>query len=312
MRIKLSFAGCCLLALFLPATAAEPVPPDTPLIVDGAIKVDAADFEGNILRIPENKRGESRTSCDRVAAVVDNIFVARALAARARAAGLDNDPQVQRRLVQLQDAFLADLYVKEMEREAPVIDLEQRARELFKADQAKYVKPEHVYIQQILITLKGRTRETALELARKVRDEAKSGKEDFLALAARYSEDPDLRRNGGDLGYMGKSSFPAPLTQVIATLKEKGEVPEPVESERGFHVVRFIDRKKEAPMKYEDVKRKLIETEKDQINKRRLEDLIASIKKSPTVVVHPENVEKMVIPVDMSKLQQAAEAPAAR
>lgn len=312
MRIKLSLAGCCLLALVLPATAAEPVPPDTPLIVDGAIKVDAADFEGNILRIPENKRGEFRTSYDRVAAVVDNIFVARALAARARAAGLDNDPQVQRRLVQLQDAFLADLYVKEMEREAPVIDLEQRARELFKADQAKYVKPEHVYIQQILITLKGRTRETALELARKVRDEAKSGKEDFLALAARYSEDPDLRRNGGDLGYMGKSSFPAPLTQVIATLKEKGEVPEPVESERGFHVVRFIDRKKEAPMKYEDVKRKLIETEKDQINKRRLEDLIASIKKSPTVVVHPENVEKMVIPVDMSKLQQAAEAPAAR
>ncbi len=312
MRIKLSLAGCCLLALVLPATAAEPVPPDTPLIVDGAIKVDAADFEGNILRIPENKRGEFRTSYDRVAAVVDNIFVARALAARARAAGLDNDPQVQRRLVQLQDAFLADLYVKEMEREAPVIDLEQRARELFKADQAKYVKPEHVYIQQILITLKGRTREAALELARKVREEAKAGKEDFLALAARYSEDPDLRRNGGDLGYMGKSSFPAPLTQVIATLKEKGEVPEPVESERGFHVVRFIDRKKEAPMKYEDVKRKLIETEKDQINKRRLEDLIASIKKSPTVVVHPENVEKMVIPVDMSKLQQAAEAPAAR
>jgi parvulin-like peptidyl-prolyl isomerase len=308
MRIKSSLAGCCFLALVLPAAAA-PVPPDTPLIVDGAVKVDAADFEGNILRIPEDKRGEFRTSHERVATVVDNIFVARALAAKARAAGLDSDLPVQRRLMQLQDGFLADLYVKQMEREAPTIDLEQRARELFKADQAKYVKPEHVYIQQILITLQGRTREAALELARKVREEAKSGKEDFLALAARYSEDPDKRRNGGDLGYMGKSSFPAPLTQVIATLKVKGEVPEPVET--GFHVVRFIDRQKEVAMKFEDVKGKLIAVEKDQMNKRRLEDLIASVKSSPTLAVHPENVEKLVLPIDLSKLQQAV-TPAAR
>jgi parvulin-like peptidyl-prolyl isomerase len=219
---------------------------------------------------------------------------------------------VQRRLAPLPDAYPADLYVQKIERDAPATDLEQRARELFKADQAKYVKPEHVYIQQILISLNGRTREAALELARKVREEAKSGKEDFLALAARYSEDPDKKRTGGDMGYMGKASFPGPVSKVVETLKVKGEIPEPIESERGFHVVRFIDRQKETPMKFEDVKKKLIDAEKDRANKKRLEDLIESVKASPTLVVHPENVEKLVAPVDMSKLQQASEAPARR
>jgi len=311
MRIKLSLMSFCFVTLAIPAAAA-PLPPETPLLADGAVKVDAADFEGNMLRIPEGRRDAFRASFERVAGVVDNVFVARALASRAREAGVDKDPAVQRRLVQLQDAFLADLYVQKMERDAPSVDLEARARELFKADQAKYVKPEHVYIQQILITLNGRTRETAMELARRVREEAKTGKEDFLALAARYSEDPDLKRTGGDPGYMGKTSFPAPLAKAIEALKVKGEIPEPIESERGFHVVRFIDRQKEAPMKFEEVGKKLVDAEKDRLNKKRLEGLIESIKQSPTLVAHPENVEKLVVPVDLSKLQQASETPAAR
>jgi peptidyl-prolyl cis-trans isomerase C len=311
MQTKLSFFSCCcFIAFALPAIAADPVPPETPLIVDGAVKVDAADFEGNMLRIPENRRSDFRMNFERVATVVDNIFVARALAAKAREAGLDKDPPVQRRLLQLQDGFLADLYVQKMEREAASasMNFEARARELFKADQAKYVKPEHVYIQQILISLNARTRDSALELARKVHEEAKAGKEDFLALAARYSEDPDLKRTGGDMGYMGKASFPVPLAKAIETLKVKGEIPAPIESERGFHVVRFIDRQKEAPMTFEEVKPKLIAGEKQRLAKKRLEDLIESVKQSPTLVVHPENVEKMVLTVDLIKLQQAAEA----
>ncbi len=311
MQIKHRLIGTLVLALSLPAVAA-PVAPETPLIVDGPVTVDAADFEGNILRIPENRRGEFRMSYDRVAAVVDNIFVARALAAKARQAGLDQDPAVQRRLTQLQDAFLADLYVQRMERDAPKADFEPRARELYKMDQAKYMAPEQVYTQQILITLNGRTREMALERARKVYDEAKAGKEDFLALAARYSEDPDMKRNGGDVGYNAKDSFPAAVAKAVATANVKGQVLEPIESERGFHVVRFIDRQKEEPLKFEAVKKKLIAVETDKFNKKRLEDLLESVRKTPTVVVHPENVEKLVIPVDPAKLQQAVEAASKR
>lgn len=311
MQKHLNFIGGCVLAVSLPLLAA-PVPPETVLISDGPIKVDAADFEGNILRIPENRRGDFRTSYDRVAAVVDNIFVNRALAAKAREAGLDQDPAIQRRMTQLQDSVLADLYLRRIEREVAAVDLEPRARELFKADQARFVAPEQVYVQMILVGLTGRTREAALERARKVYEEARAGKEDFLALAARYSDDPQQNKHGGDYGYNGKDSFPAPVAKAIAAMSVKGEVAGPVESERGFHVVRFIDRKKEQPMKFEAVRKGLIEAEREKLNKKRVDAVMQSVRESPTVTVHPENVEKLVIPVDVSKVKQAAEAPASR
>ena len=89
------------------------------------------DFEGNMLRIPESRRDEVRMSYDRVATIVDNMFIARSLAARAREAGLDKDPAVQKRLQQVQDGVLADLYVQKVEKEVPRANLDAaRARTL--------------------------------------------------------------------------------------------------------------------------------------------------------------------------------------
>ena len=286
--------------------------PDLPLIEDGKIVVDAADFEGNMLRIPENRRAEFRTSYDRVATVVDNIFVARSLAVRARSLGLDKDPAIQRRMQQLQEGLLADLYVQKMEKDAPKVDLEQRAREVFKAEQAALVKPEEVYFQQILVGLKGRTRDMAAERAAMVYAEATRPGTDFLALAAKYSDDPDMRRNGGDMGYHSPTTLMDPIREAIAKMSRKGEVSVPVETEYGFHIVRFIDRKAAKPAKFEDVRKGLIEAEREKLQKARIESIVQEVRGSKTVVVHQENVEKLVVPIDPEEMKRkAAEAAAA-
>lgn len=303
------FAGVALgLATMIASGAA--VAPSTVLIEDGPVVVDVADFEGNLLRIPENRRADFRTSYDRVATVVDGIFVARSLAARARKEGLDQDPAVQRRLQQLQEALLADLYVQKLDKEAPSVNLEQRAREVFKAEQANMMRPEEVYVQHILIGLKGRTREMALERARQVRAEAVKA-DDFLAVAAKYNDDPDARRNGGDMGYNSPQHYVDPVRKVIEKMDRKGEVSEPVESEFGFHIVKFIDRRKPQPVKFEEVKRKLIDVERDKISRGRVEAIVQEVRGSSTVTVHRDNVEKLVVPIDPKDLERAAGAAAA-
>lgn len=297
-------------ACFAFAFAAQgaPLPPDTPLISDGSTVVDAGDFEGNLLRIPENRRSEVRMSYDRVATIVDNIFIARSLAQRARELGLDKDPLVQRRLKQVQDGVLADLYVQKVEKEALNLDFEQRARELYKADQSKFMTLEQVYVQHILVNLNGRTRETALERARKVAAEARSG-EDFLALAAKYSDDPDKKRNGGDLGYKAPTSFVPSVTKAIAGMSRKGEISEPLESDFGFHIVKFIERKKPEPIKFESVRKRMIESEKERLQKMRTDSLVQDVRSAPSVVIHRENVEGLVLAVDPEILKRAMEAP---
>jgi peptidyl-prolyl cis-trans isomerase C len=292
------------------SAAPAKLPPNTPLVVNGPIVVDSTDFEGNMLRIPENKRDEVRMSYDRVATIVDNMFIARSLAARARELGLDKDPAVQKRMQQVQDGVLADLYVQKVEKEVVTGNLEQRARELYRADQAKFVTKEEVYVQHILVNLGGRTRETALERARKALAEAKSG-EDFLSVATRYSDDPDKNRNGGDLGYNSPNSFVEPVRKAIAAMKTKGEIVGPVESEFGFHILKFVDRKPSVPIKYEAVAKKIIEAEQERIRKQRTEALVQEVRSSPSVVIHRQNVEKLVVPVDPAMVKRAAEEKSA-
>lgn len=292
------------------SAAPAKLPPGTPLITNGPIVVDSTDFEGNMLRIPEERRAEVRMSYDRVATIVDNMFIARSLAARAREMGLDKDPAVQKRLQQVQDGVLADLYVQKLEREVTGVNLEQRARELYRAEQSKFVTKEEVYVQHILVNLAGRTRDTARARAQKALEEARSG-EDFLSVATRYSDDPDKSRNGGDLGYNSPTTFVGPVRQAIAGMKTNGEIVGPVESEFGFHILKFVDRKPAEPIKFEAVKGRIIEAERERLKKQRTEALVAEVRSAPSVVVHRANVEKLVVPVDPALVQRALEEKAA-
>jgi peptidyl-prolyl cis-trans isomerase C len=303
-------ATLALALIALPLAASTPVSLEAPLIVDGDIRVDAGDVEGFVLRFPAERRAEARGSGERIATYADSIFLARTFAARARQAGLDKDPIVQRRLVQAQDALLADLYLQNAEKGATVPNLEARARELYLAEPARFTSPEQVHVQHILVGPQWRTREMAQERAQKIHEDLKSGKEDFLSLAARYSDDPDKKRNGGDLGYNSPTSFVGPVRQAIDAMTKKGEISAPIESSQGFHIVRFVDRKKPELAKFEDVKRAIIATERERLVKKIREDSMASVRDSKTVVVHRDNLQALVVPLD-EVLKRAAAVEAA-
>lgn len=305
-HIALLFAA----TLAVPAAANKTVTPELPIIVDGSVRVDAGDIEGILQRVPVERRAEARASSERIAAFADNVFVARSLAARARAAGLDKDPIIQRRLVQAQDNLLADLYLQHVEKTATVPDLEPRARELYLGEPAKYTSPEQVHVQHILIGLNGRTREMAQERAQKAYEEARAGKEEFLALAARLSDDPDKSRNGGDMGYNSPSRFVEPVRNQIAAMSTPGEISPPVESHQGFHILRFVDRKRPRLATFEEVKRAIIASERERLSKRRQDEELAKVRDSSTVIVHRDNVQALVIPIDAALARAAAEAAA--
>ncbi len=298
------------LAAVTVSAAPARLPPNAPLVTNGPIVVDSADFEGNMLRIPEGKRSEVRMSYDRVASIVDNIFIARSLAVKARELGLDLDPAVQKRLQQVQDGVLADLYMQKLENEPVAGNLEQRARELYRADQSKFVTKEEVYVQHILVNLSGRTRQTALERAARAASEAKAG-EDFLSVATRYSDDPDAKRNGGDLGYNAPTSFVEPVRKALASMKTKGEIAGPIESEQGFHILKFVDRKAPQQLKYEAVAKQLLDAERDRLKKQRTEAVVREVRSSASVVVHRANVEQLVVPVDPELVRRAMEEKSA-
>ena len=295
-------------AVAFPALAQAPkVANDLPLIVDGPIAVDAGDVNAYLLQFPEDKRANLFTSRERVATVADGVFVARSFAAKARAAGMDQDPIIQRRLKQVQDNVLAELYIQRLEKGVNVSTLDQRVRELYNADAAKYRTPPLVSVDHILVDFKGRTREMAREPAADIHQRVTTGKEDFLTLAGRYSDDPSKNRNGGSLGFSSPESFIAPVRDAIAKLKSKGEISEPIEADDGIHLVRLVDRKASEPVPFEAVRKKLMEAEAEKLRKQKIDAAVQEIRSTKTVVIHNDNVDSMILAIDPEIINRARE-----
>jgi peptidyl-prolyl cis-trans isomerase SurA len=87
--------------------------------------------------------------------------------------------------------------------------------------------------------------------AKKILERAKT--EDFAKLAREVSDDAATRSEGGDLGYFGRDMLPKPIEELVFAMKP-GEVRGPVRADRGFHVIKLVDRKLKDPKPLDDVK----------------------------------------------------------
>jgi len=68
--------------------------------------------------------------------------------------------------------------------------------------------------------------------------------EDFAALAAKFSQDPGSKNNGGDLGWATEGSFVPRFTKVMNSLKNN-QTSEPFKSQYGWHIIQVLERRQQ-------------------------------------------------------------------
>jgi peptidyl-prolyl cis-trans isomerase SurA len=76
--------------------------------------------------------------------------------------------------------------------------------------------------------------------------------EDFAKLAREYSEDAGTRAEGGDLGFIGRDILPKPLEELLFSM-QVGDVRGPVRADRGFHIIKLVDKRSKAAKPFADV-----------------------------------------------------------
>jgi peptidyl-prolyl cis-trans isomerase SurA len=86
----------------------------------------------------------------------------------------------------------------------------------------------------------------------KILERAKAG-EDFAKLARELSDDPATRAEGGDLGYFGRDMLPKAIEEMVFAMKP-GDIRGPVRADRGFHVIKLVDRKSKDAKPLDEVK----------------------------------------------------------
>lgn len=122
----------------------------------------------------------------------------------------------------------------------------QDVRESFNSmskDSLPYV-PAQYEIQQIVLypAIEQSEIDRIKERLRDFQKQVAEGR-DFATLAVLYSEDPGSATRGGDLGWYSKSGFVPEFSAVAFNMHEKGKVSKIVETEFGYHIIQFIDRK---------------------------------------------------------------------
>ncbi|MFN3839527.1 MAG: peptidylprolyl isomerase [Cyclobacteriaceae bacterium] len=66
--------------------------------------------------------------------------------------------------------------------------------------------------------------------------------EDFATLAKKYSSDPSVTVNGGDMGFVGRGMM-VPEFEAMSFKLKPGEISMPVETSFGFHIIQLLERR---------------------------------------------------------------------
>lgn len=165
------------------------------------------------------------------------------LSQKAREAGLENDPAVERRKAYYEDKALRDVYWMNLMAER---SSEEAVRAYYEQEIMAKEPEDEVRARHILVNTEAEAREIIKEL---------EGGKSFAEAAVEHSTGPSAE-GGGDLGYFVKTDMIEPFAEVAFALKP-GDISEPVETQFGWHVIKVEDRRPRPRPSFEEVEEQL-------------------------------------------------------
>jgi peptidyl-prolyl cis-trans isomerase C len=273
---------------------ARPSIVDNPVLVRGAsIEIRRNDFDMEKLSVPPEQRAQFATSMERIQRTLERLTVNRALLNELRANGFDKDPQVVAELDYAMNQKLVSMYIARFSAEVKLPDLEPALRERYKLNAATLTEPEKIRASHILIATKTRTKEEARKRAEEVREKALAGSP-FPELVKLYSDDPSARRNDGDLGYFPAAQMVPEFSKAAFAMTKEGQISEPVESEFGYHIIRYQDRLPPRTPTYEQVRQVYLEDAEREFRAQALRQKLDEIISKQKPEVNMDEVKKLL------------------
>ena len=173
--------------------------------------------------------------------LVDRVVIDQAAAK----SGLENDPDVIKRIKFIKASIIENLYVERIAK-GKITEAEIKAKydELSK----EYVSEDEIKASHILVA----TEDEAYD----IKDELDDGG-DFATLANKYSLD-SKDGSGGDLGYFTRERM-IPEFADVAFAAKIGKVTDPVKTQFGWHLILVTDKRKSTLPPFDQTKQQISE-----------------------------------------------------
>lgn len=279
---------------------------ETVLVKNKQVTLTKGDYQADLLRIPSEMRGGFSMKAERIQQVLNQLLVAKTLAAEARELKLDKDPLIQKHIALEVDKVLARFRMQQLEAQArEEFDKKRdqyvaRAREVYITDKEKYKEGERVNASHILIRTQGRGQEEALKLAKKIHNQIQMGAQ-FETLVAKYSEDTGSKNRGGELGFFTFETMVEPFAKAAFAMQKEGDISEPILSDFGYHIIRFLGRKPAGYKAFEDVSESIYSELLAKYLDDKRNQYLQKIYNNPDLKIDQAAVDSLQIKIDPSK-----------
>lgn len=253
------------------------------------VAITASDLEAELKRVPPDVKRSLLFRKDGLAQLASNLLVRRTLAKQAAASGAAQDPVNRAALALAGDRILSDAQLLKLDQINKPSDetLEQRARDMYRAEAKRFEIAEEVKASHILILAK---EENAEERINAILDELKTGK-DFAELAKTKSQDQGSGAKGGDLGFFARGRMVKEFEETAFAMKV-GELSGVIKSQFGYHIITVTERKEAGKQPFEQVRETLMTEANQKIlteGRMKMGDQILSKAKS-----HPDKLDAFV------------------
>jgi peptidyl-prolyl cis-trans isomerase C len=263
------------IALALVAIMSTPAIAAVELAKIGSKTLTDVDMKNLMGPIPDGQKQQINSDDEIKARMVDNMVVEELFVMEAERTGVTRDKEFQLALDRARRQLLTQRYLQRTV-QPKITDANVKA--FFDKNKSRYsqdeVKASHVLLK------------TEAE-AKEVYAKAKAG-EDFEVLAKKFSKDPSVAQNMGDLGFFTRSRMVPQFADAAFAMKA-GEISQPVKSPFGFHIIKVVEKKAGKPVKFDEVKEQV----RGDLQNESINDLIAGLKKNHKVTIFEDKVKTL-------------------
>ena len=240
-------------------------------------------------RIP--KDGAPHLSDEEKKELLDELIDQKLLYMEARRLGLDQDPKVQRQMIQI----LLRKTVYSQVRNTDFTNEELRA--YYEKEKDNFTTPEKLLIRRIFVKVDGvRPEDEAMRIAKQALERVKKDPESFATVAQEVSEDI-FQKRGGDLGYVPRSGKANVPDEVVAKAFELplNQPSEPFVVDGGVNIVMGVSRRDKVERTFEQVKGAVLRKAKGERHRELIDKKLEELRGEMTVERFPEELEKLRI-----------------
>lgn len=201
------------------------------------------------------QRGQSVGTPEERESVLNDMIRLEILFAKAKAAGLDRDPEISRQYKRMLSGKFEET---ERKKRPPVAKPEEGEIELlYEQQRAQFTSPEKVHVAVLFVKVPSKAGveqvESSRERVEELRQQAvahRNTQSSFGLLAQQNSDDQATRYRGGDCGWLThettKVRWEAAVLHAMFDLEKPGDITQIIRTADGFYLGKLIERKAEA------------------------------------------------------------------